>query len=195
MRKQIISAAIVLGLGIVGIAVAQQTGQKPKDRENERSTLRAQVVKLRVEIELLELDHETDREYLLDLMRTARKTDIIPIVLSKLGMADVPESMTVPKTMEEWTALERRAMMGDQKAHEAFVKLYEAGETANQKGADPVKAMEATAKELSIKRAQGGDGLHDHLLRKRQDFTRHAAELTEKRLELAEIEKRYNEAR
>jgi hypothetical protein len=195
MTKRIVSAAVVLGLGIVGIALAQQAGQRPENRESERAKLRAQVVKFRVDIEILELEHETDREYLLDLMRTAKKTDLIPIVLSKLGMADVPESMTVPKTMEEWTALERRAMMGDEKAHEAFVKLYEAGERAEKKGEDAGKAMEAAAKELSNKRGGGGDALHDNLNRKRQDFARQAAELAEKRLELAEIEKRYNEAK
>jgi hypothetical protein len=195
MRKRIISAAVVLGLGFMGVTLAQQTGQRPQGDEGERPKLRARVVKLRVEIELLELGHATDREYLLDLMRTAKKTDIIPVVLSKLGMADVQESMTVPRTMEEWTALERRALLGDQKAHETFVKLYDAGERANQKGEDAGKAMEAAAKELSITRAKGGDALHDHLDRKRQDFARQASRLAEKRLELAEIEKRYNEAK
>jgi hypothetical protein len=193
MRMRIISAAvIVVGLGLVGITLAQQGGEGQRD---DKAKLPAQVVKLRTEVELLQLERDADREYLLDLMRSARQTDIIPVVLSKLGMADVPASMAVPKTMEEWTALERRAMMGDQKAHEAFVKLYEAGERAEKKGEDAGKAMEAAAKELSSRRAKDGDALQNHIDRKKKDFVRQAAELAEKRLELAEVEKRYNEAR
>lgn len=92
-------------------------------------------------------------------------------------------------------ALERRAMMGDQQAHEVFVKFYEAGEKANKDGYDAGKAMEAVAKELSSKRAKDGDPLRHHIEQKREDYTRQATELAEKRLELAEIEKRYNETR
>lgn len=67
MRMRIISVVVVLGLGVVGITRAQQPGERDKAK------LSAQVVKLRVEIELLELDHDADRAHLLDMMKGIRK--------------------------------------------------------------------------------------------------------------------------
>jgi hypothetical protein len=39
--SRIISAAIFLGLGIVGITLAQPDGEKPKDRASEKANPRA----------------------------------------------------------------------------------------------------------------------------------------------------------
>src|SRR5262249_28273766 len=45
---------------VVGIALAQQTGEQRKQQVNDEARLRAEVVKVRVEIELLQLEHEVE---------------------------------------------------------------------------------------------------------------------------------------
>jgi hypothetical protein len=192
---RIIAAAVVLGIGMAGIALAQVNGQEPKRQSSEWAKLRAQVVKLQVEIELLQLEHDADRTVLLDLLQTARKNDLIPVALAIHGRVDVRDSNTAPKTAEEWNALETRAMMGDEKAHEMYMKVSEAVEKAEKKGEDVQEAMLAAWKELSDQRAKKGDPLQNHIDRKKKEFSRQAAELAEKRLELADVEKRLNEAK
>jgi hypothetical protein len=70
MRAMIIVA--VVGLGIVGIAFAQQPGAQSKPLVGDKSALRAQVVSLRAEIEVLQLEHDADREILLAWMKAER---------------------------------------------------------------------------------------------------------------------------
>jgi hypothetical protein len=55
--------------------------------------------------------------------------------------------------------------------------------------------MEAAYREFAVKRAKGGDALHIHIDRKKQEFAQQAAQLAEKRLALAEAEKRLNESK
>jgi hypothetical protein len=77
MRMRIISAVVVTGFGIVGIALAQQADDQPKDQAGERARLRAQVVKLRAEVELQQLEHEVDVDILRKLMTDMRNLDAI----------------------------------------------------------------------------------------------------------------------
>ena len=195
MRIRVMSAAVVLTVAIVGIALAQQTGGKqPMAQASERPKLRGAVVKLQVEIELLQLEHDVAREMLLDLMRTASKSDTLELALSMMGMPKMQGSATVPKTEGEMSSLQVKAMMGDQKAVWTLKKLDEIAERAEKTGQDREKAMAAAAKELA-KMPKDGDPVRNQLEIKRKDFARQATELAEKRLELAEVEKRYNDAR
>lgn len=72
MGLRIIAVVIGLGLGIVGITLAQQSGAQPNRHAVDKAALRAQVVKLHVEIELLQLDHDADRDNLLTWMKGER---------------------------------------------------------------------------------------------------------------------------
>ena len=72
MRMRIISAALVRGPGIVGITLAQQAGEKPKDRASERANSRARLVKLQVEVRFLQLDQEVDGGHLKSVMAQLR---------------------------------------------------------------------------------------------------------------------------
>jgi hypothetical protein len=128
-------------------------------------------------------------------MRTAGKNDTIGLAVSLQGLPAVSDPLAVPKTEAECRALELRAMLGDQKAAETYKKFNEAVDRAEAKRQDPAKAMEEAAKELARTTGQDGDPLSRELKRKRTDFTQRAEELAEKRLELAEIEKRYDEAK
>ncbi|GAC1468001.1 MAG: hypothetical protein NVSMB9_10200 [Isosphaeraceae bacterium] len=172
MRKRIITAAVILGLGVVGVTLAQQNGEQPahigeapKNQAPDKAKLRAQVAKLRAEVEVLELEHEADKEVLVALLKEERNSE------SESGRADQARQDVSEATMlaARLGSLEEfRKEVGDEKALQA-----EAEKELKQK-AEHVRAE--------------GD-------RKKQAFVKRAAELSEKRLELAEAEKRYNQAR
>jgi hypothetical protein len=180
MRIRIISAAVVLGLGIVGITLAQQNGEQPKDQVSGKAKLRAEVVKLRVEIELLQLDHDADRDNLLARMKNMKQAEFMgssqPGVVGMMGLE----------------MLEMRTLMGDAEAGRAVEEAQKEIARAVEKGEDTgvigQKAMEKVVKKQA-------EGIRGYIDRKRKDYARQAAELAEKQLELAEVEKRYKEAK
>jgi hypothetical protein len=99
MTKRIIAAVVVFGLGIVGITLAQQPGAQPKQQAADKAALRAQVVKLRVEIELLQLDHDADRDNLLNWMKAELMGSggmagmLIETMLETMGNAEATKTM------------------------------------------------------------------------------------------------------
>jgi hypothetical protein len=163
MRMRVISVAVVLGLGIVGIALAQQAGQQPKEQTKERMRLRDQVVKLRVEIELLELDHDAAKAEFLEIKKDIREL----------------ESEGAQKQLGEM-ALAQMMLTGGDQALGTLAKKGAKGEKEIQ------DLVESTLKEQIVKAKAERDS-------KRKDYASQAAILAEKRLELAEVEKRYNE--
>jgi hypothetical protein len=144
MRKRIISATVVLGLGIVGMTLAQQIGEQPNGRTGELAKLRAEVIKLRVEIEFLEMDHDVIRAEFL---------------LGKKQMREI----------------------------QARFAITDDGEPINNQ-AGVIQAVNTEIKNDMIAR-------RDAIPRIRDQFAKQAADLAEKRLELAELERRYNEAK
>jgi hypothetical protein len=161
MRMRIILVAFVLAFGIVGITAAQQPGDQSNRQNGDRAKLRAQVVKLRVEIDLLELDHDADKSDLLELIKGIRMS----------------ESMS-PEALQE--AAVAGLFLRDQNA---VGKLLEK---------EDEKGMQRLLDESVKKTAVEMKALRD---RKRKDYAKQAAELAEKRLELEELEKRYNQAK
>lgn len=79
MKKRVIAGGIILGLGVVTLALAQQgTGPSstrpssvndpspgsPDKRPSDRSDLHGRVARLRAEVELLQLEHDLKKEWL-----------------------------------------------------------------------------------------------------------------------------------
>lgn len=188
---RIISAAFVLGLGIVGITLAQQTGERPKDQAGEKGKLRAQVVKLRLEIELLELDHDAERDNFLACLKRVKQTEFLgngqPGPAGTLGLG-----MLGMRAFVGEAELGIRAFMGDPEAGRAIEELAKEMARADEKGED-AGAAERNMVERALEKQD--DGVRVYLDRKKKDYARQAAELAEKRLDLAEVEKRYNEAK
>ncbi len=165
MRMRTMLAAVVFGLGIVGIALAQQAGPQPKDHSSERAKLRGQVARLRADVELLDLEHEADKAVVVSVLKEERDSE--------------SESGRVAKAKE---AVSEAALMAA-----SMGKLEEF-----QKEFGDEKALQARAeKELKEK----AESIRAEGQLKKQTFVRRATELAEKRLELAEVEKLYNEAR
>jgi hypothetical protein len=173
MRKRIIAAAVVMGLGMMGLALAQQGSQQPKDQASEKAKLRTQVVKLRLEIELLQLDHDAARD----------------ILIACLKQVNQPEGLRSgqpgPMVTMDFNMLGMAALMGNAEAQKKAERAVEKGEDA---WAALQKAMEEAEKEQT-------DRIRAYIGSKRKEFAKQAAELADKRLELADLEKRYNESK
>ncbi len=165
MRMRIISATIILGLGIVGITLAQQAGE---ERRSEKAKLRSQVARLRAEVELRQIEHDVDADILKKLMTDLRN-------LGGLEALKAP----VEEQLKSVTA---------QRAPNVGLPTPPGFEEFNKQFQEEAKA-EAQVKELMVKAARP---LLDRL---KKEFVQKAAELNEKRLELAEAEKRYNETK
>jgi hypothetical protein len=172
MRMRIISAAVVLGLGLVGIALAQQAGE---GRRDDKAKLRVQVAKLRAEVEIRQLEHDADADILKKLMVDMKNVECMEA--SKGPMKEQAEALLKGPLKGEMEALKGAANglllpppgpLPD--LREEFNKMFSADE-AVAKAARPL------------------------LERLKKEFVQKSAELNEKRLELAEVETRYNEAR
>jgi hypothetical protein len=139
MRVRIIAATVVLSLGIVGITMAQHKGEQPKDQAGERAKLRARVVKLRVDIELLELEHDVDRDDLLACMKNMKQAEFMGSGQSgAMGMMGIE-------------MLGMRAYMGGAEAGRAVVEVHNeiamAVEKREDTGAAEKKATKKAVKE------------------------------------------------
>lgn len=151
MRTRII-AAVVLGLGIVGITLAQQPGGQPKPPAADKTALRTQVVQLRVEIELLQLDHDADRDNLLNWMKAERMGTgglagtAIETMLGMLGHAEAT------RIIEEG---EKRIAKAKEKGEDEEAVGRQVLAEAVKKQIDPMKKNYAKqAAELAEKRLQ-----------------------------------------
>jgi hypothetical protein len=165
MRKRIISAAVVLGLGIGGISLAQQAGQQPKDQVSERAKLRAQVAKLQAEVELLDLEHQADKDVVVSVLKEERDFESESSRFAKAREA-VGEATMMAASVGKLEEFKKE--FGDEKAMQARME----------------KELKEKAESI---RAEGQ--------LKKQAFVRQATELAEKRLALAEVEKQYNDAK
>jgi hypothetical protein len=171
MRLRIISAAVVIGLGVVGIALAQQGDKQPNEPPINKAKRRTQVAKLRAEVDVLQLEHDANSEVLKKMM---------------IEMKD-HESMEAAKgpAKEQMEAVLRRRMEGVDKAKgvpspgaaAAFPMLAHEFD----KMADADEAVAKVARPI--------------LERFKKEFVQQATALHEKRLELVDLEKQYNEAR
>ncbi len=185
MRMRIIAAAVVLGLGIVGITLAQQGGE-PSKPGPDRAKLRAQVAKLRAEIELLQLEHDADVDFLkkglgdmknLDSLEAAKE----PMKEQAKSILEGPAKKQMEQVKEQLEQLKKpiEALKGE------FPNLQVPGLPEPQEEMNNMFLVNDAAAKL----------LRPIIERQKQEFVRKAAELNEKRLELAEVEKQYNEAR
>ena len=152
MRTRIIAAMVVLGLGIVGITLAQQPGAQPKPQAADKAALRAQVVKLRVEIELLQLDHDADRDSLVNWMNGERMGPggmagmALETMLATMGNAEAI------KTMEEG---QKQIAKAKEKGEDEEALTRRVLAEAVKKQIDPMKKNYAKqAAELAEKRLQ-----------------------------------------
>ncbi|MFI5459753.1 MAG: hypothetical protein ACHRXM_30375 [Isosphaerales bacterium] len=142
------------------------------------------MVKLRTELELLQLEHEADKAHLLNVMK---------------GMRDY-ESMS-PKQATEAATM---SMYFNSEAME----LQQAREEASRKKLEAARPEEfaKVREEVDRETEEGRKGDIDAVIRKtradakayvdrkKKDFSRQAAEINERSLDLIGIEKRYNDA-
>lgn len=177
MRMRIISAVAVVCLGVVGIGLAQPPGE---GRGDDRAKLRTRVAELRAEIELLQLEHDVEVDLLKKLMTDMKNLDML--AASKGAMK------------EQLEALAKGPLKGRvEEAKRQMEALKESGSPLAQFLAGGNMGQDLDA-ELSLDEATG-NLCRPILERWRKEFIQRTTGLNEKRLELAEAEKRYNEAK
>jgi len=96
MKVLTISAALVLGLGLAGITLAQQgAGGEPR---NGRATVRHRVANLRAEVELLQLEHDVDIDLLKKGVTEVKNLEGVELVRGpmKREMDDLKKRVGVP---------------------------------------------------------------------------------------------------
>ena len=179
MRMRIIAAVTVVGLGIVGITLAQQSGE---DSRKDKSKLRAQVARLRAEVEVLQLEHDADSDILKKLMTDVRNVDCIEAV--KGPIKEQMEAL-LKGPMKEQTEI----LKGQNEA----LKAPTNAQLPDLLGAS-IPVQEELNKMFTVDEAMVKVG-RPLLERLKKEFVQKATEMNEKRLELAEVEKRYNQAR
>ena len=170
MRLRIISAAVVIGLGIVGIALAQQGERQPKDPPVNKAKLRAQVAKLRAEVDVLQLEHDADSEFLKKMMIEMKDHESM-----EAAKGPAKEQMEAALECQTQDVDAARGVTASGAAG-AFPML----EHEIDKMADAGAALAKVARPI--------------LERFKKEFVQKATALYEKRLELVDLEKQYSEA-
>ncbi|MGO9920626.1 MAG: hypothetical protein ACLQIB_38790 [Isosphaeraceae bacterium] len=72
-----IGLAILLGTGAVALSRAQQAGQKHVAAPMAKGELRERVLKLRTEVDVLQLEHDAARATLVDWLRDEGKAELM----------------------------------------------------------------------------------------------------------------------
>lgn len=187
MRMRVIAAVVVLGLGgVTGIRAQQPAAAPRKSGPTEKANLRSRLITMQAELALMELEQEADKAHLLKAMTAIREA----------------EAMTPEQAMVA-TEMVLSAASAD------FQNRESAREQARQKklqglsGEDAMRALEETRREIDDARKRdisdtikkNADTAKAYIDRKKRDYFRQAEEIAKKRLELSELEKRYNDAK
>ena len=170
MRRRIITAAVVLGLGVVTFALAQPgtdtaktqstRAVPPSDQaceggQTDRTMLHARVAKLRAEVELLQLEHDATKALLADRLKAV-------VVANTETIGEIDEFKIVSCYMR----------MGAEKVGKA-------------PEFDKAIREDRAAMERAIEKARE---IPTELERKKAAFLRLSIELNQKKIELVELE-------
>ena len=163
MTRRTIATA---GLAIM-LLTAFATAQPPAPQAytpSDPKALRARVAQLGAEVELLQIDYEADRATLLEAVKMIRQSEML-------------------------------AELGDPRVQRvgAYAALGKGGDEANRainaaaaKGVSTYAAGQEFAKNAEVKRVET---IRRFVERKKKEFARQAAELSERRMDLADAEK------
>jgi hypothetical protein len=165
----------------VGITLAQQSGEQARRQAVDRTKLRAESAKLRAEVEVLQLEHDADADILKKLMVDLKNLD--GIEAAKGPFKEQVEALLKGPLKEQAEALK-----GQIEALKAAMNGQMPAGLGGLPG--PQKELE---KEFLLNEELAKLG-RPILERLKKEFIQKAAELHEKRLELADVEKRYNAA-
>ena len=166
MNRRTSAAVLALGLaiGVAGIATARQASEP---QTTEKSKLRAQVVKLRTEVDLLELDRDALRESILTQVKNAEATESISPDQIKLS-------------------LESQMMMRMFAGREPSKEVLEILEAKDDNERERLLAAASKKQTESVRTAIDS---------KKKAYADLSSKLAEKRLDLEEAEIQYRSAR
>ena len=175
MRMRIASGvAVLVALGFATLTMARPQGEPPKGQEqaNPKVQLQARVARLRAEVELLQLEHEGDVAVLKDMINGLWASEA-SASMEKIG---APMLEDLRKSVGENAGNDPLAIMKERLARAGF------------------NPEEDAKKQALVDRASA------KLLRKmydqaKGDFLSKTAALNEKKLELEDLEHRWNAVR
>jgi hypothetical protein len=169
--------AFIVCMGIVTMTLGQ--GQSRKEASEPaaatltaRAKLLAQVAELRAELEVLQVEHEVDRELLRATLKDQRNMEILE---ANQG------------NMDEMVVRAKKKFAGE--ADSSFIPLS----GTQRKELEKVRA-EDDKKELAVQKAMA-EFVRPIAARMKKEFQDKTTELNRKSLELAELERRLKEAR
>ncbi len=174
MKRHFITAAAVLGLGAVTIAVAQpgpDRSQPPSSRtippgdqacdggQADRASLHARVAKLRAEVELLQLQHDAIKATLSDRLQGVEKAN------AEIT-GDLDQTQVAASYMRMGAESVGKAAEFDQKAQADRAELQKELENATAKASENRTSLNT----------------------KKEEFVRLTTDLNRKKIELVELE-------
>jgi hypothetical protein len=187
-------ATVVVALGIVGIAPAQQANQPPGPQATTKAKLRSQIIRPRAELDVLQLEHDATRAEILNEMSSVRAEEHDASSTATLGTSEkMPGPLKVPRSKEDWDAFEARVISGDEVAIGIATRAELAlglvvGLPLQALPDDEVKEMAQSLVKAFLDDAA-------NLLDRKKVYARQAEELAGKHLDLEDFEKQYHDAR
>lgn len=172
-----IATAAVMDIVLAAMAAAQPPIPQPEAPPGESPStadpkaMKARIIQLSAEVELLQVEYEADRSSLLEALRMVRESEL----LAEVGG---------DPRIERIGALAAAGSMGSE-ANKAIAAAKAKGKSATAAGQEYARGVEA-------KRV---DKIRRIVDRKKNDFARQAAALAGKRLELSDAERGYAELR
>ena len=173
MRMRIASGvAVLVALGVATLTMARPQGEPPKGQEqaNPKVQLQARVARLRAEVELLQLEHEGDVAVLKDMINGLWASEA-SASMEKIGAPMLEE-------------LRKSAGGGADNLNLPFAKEFLARFNPEEEARKQGVVDKATAKLLRK--------MYDQA---KEDFLSKTAALNEKKLELEDLEHRWNAVR
>jgi hypothetical protein len=197
MMNRVLSIALACSFaGLLGLGVVTLTGAQPPDPEpSARQKLRARLVDLRTEVEVLKLEHDADKEDLRASLTTVRKLQrdgLDKDVLKAIQYTVEIFRTALPLNNEEdlarvLQAIEVQTRTADK--HDVFLKYF------RQKGFQKVDADELGPLLVDREVKMRIESSLKAIDQKKARFVEAARQLHTKQLDLEDAERRYRETR
>ncbi|SIO29851.1 hypothetical protein SAMN05444166_3592 [Singulisphaera sp. GP187] len=175
------SGVALLGTGATFLWAQPPQSQRVAPARTERDKLRAEIVELRTESEMLRFDYELARDGVLEELKISRSMKMAGQVMGAVGdlQVTINESQVEPSGLAPGQGSEQDRKKATEAAKAAKQEKRKAAQAA---ALENRKAVEEMAKEEAA-----------FIAEQKKDLTRRFALLAEKRLDLEDAERRYRE--
>lgn len=180
----LLGVMVFVGLGAFGASRAQQPPDRPAARLPDKKVLRAKIVALRTEIELLEMEHETVRKRLVaDMPKELEATRKIEREMKRRSK-ELAQELAETRAILAKKSKDERAELINKATEEFGIERHQ--------GEDDVAFLCRADFEGAMRQFYQNEGVDLRTFRlEKAAFFQKTRELNEKRLELADCEAEY----